>query len=313
MSKIIALVGATASGKSELAMKLAIQTGAHIMSCDSLLVYKNLEIGTAKPSHQELKQIPHYGIDLVEPESGFTAADFTRYARPILEDLIARNIPTLIVGGTGFYLKALLHGIWDAPPTNLEFRNALLLPFKDLDDQQISQSLHKTLALKDPEYSLKVNQNDLYRVIRGLEIIHESGKTVSEILNKKKNLNPFPFEIPIFGIERDKASLEKRIIERTNKMFEQGLVNEVKRLVEKYHNDFPKPLHSVGYQECIDFLNGRYKNIHECKERVIISTRQLAKKQRTFFNGMGLPIKWFHLPKEEEILSNEALKILNNT
>jgi tRNA dimethylallyltransferase len=307
--KIAALVGPTASGKSDVALRLARQYGAHILSCDSLLVYRQLNIGTAKPSAAEIEGVPHYGIDLVDLDRPFTAGDFVRFARPILDDLAARGVPVLIVGGTGFYLKALLCGIWDAPPTQPEIRERLEKEVASLEKSERGRVLHARLAKLDPDYAGRIQPNDVYRVIRALEIIEASGQPVSEIMSQKQLRNPLPYPFTLFGIQRNKLDLERRIADRANQMFARGLVAETKALLDRQHGQPPRPLLCVGYSEVIEFLGGKM-TLPECRERVVISTRQLAKKQMTFFRTFPAPIHWFNFPAEEDALLGAIGEVL---
>lgn len=290
---IIALVGSTASGKSELAVHIARKYNAEILSCDSLLVYRHLKIGTAKPEPHELLENPHHGIDLVEPNEDFTAGDYVRYARAVINDLYNKKKKVLIVGGTGFYLKALLCGTWDAPPTQPKLREKI--------EVNSTENLYSLLQKQDPKYAEKIKSNDRYRIVRALEIIESSGKTVTEI-SLGQMQNPLPYSVHIIGIQRGKLELERRIIERTNRMFSQGLIEETKILI-KYYGENNRALSCVGYKEAQLFLKEKL-NLTECRERVMISTRQLAKKQKTFFKTFPLPIHWYLLPAQ----SDELLK-----
>ena len=303
-TKILCIVGSTATGKSDIAIDIALKTGAEILSCDSLLVYKNLSIGTAKPSLEEQRGVVHHGIDLVEPNVVYNAGDFVRYARPILDRAVLENRPLLIVGGTGFYLKALLCGVWNAPPTQPEIRA------KYDTTENSNQKLFEILREKDPEYSLKVQMNDRYRVIRALEIIEVTQEKLSESLNKRELQNSFNHEVKILGILRKKMELERRIQIRTNNMFSQGLVQECKTLFEQYGSDC-KPFSSVGYFEVHEFLEGRM-TLPECRERVFISTRQLAKKQMTFFKTFPISIDWIDLPLKQDEFVSEAVAYLQS-
>lgn len=307
MSKLIALVGPTASGKSDLAFRLAQKLGASILSCDSLIVYREMNIGTAKPSQTELQTVPHYGIDIANLDQEFTAGDFVRYARPVIDQHMTSGKPLLIVGGTGFYLKALLCGVWDAPPSQPEIRERLEAEVASLTPEDRANILYEKLNSKDAEYAARIERNDTYRVIRALEIIEASHKTVTEMLKARKLQNPLPYPFHIFGIKRNRQELEQRIIARTNQMFQHGLVNETKELLSR-HPKPPRPLFCVGYREVIDFLEGKI-NVTECKERIVVSTRQLAKKQMTFFRGFPAAIDWFELPREAERLEAEILEI----
>lgn len=305
---IVALVGPTASGKSDIALKLARETGAEILSCDSLLVYKGMTIGTAKPSDEELQMAPHHGIDIAEPNQAYTAGDYVRYARPIVDKLVDNRKPLLIVGGTGFYLKALLCGVWDAPPTQPELRERLESEVAHLPLEERAKALHDRLAKLDPDYATKVMVNDTYRVVRALEIIEVTGETVTASLAKRQLQNPLPYPFKIFGIKRGKTDLERRIVERTNAMFSRGLVNETRELLASFQPT-PRPFECVGYYEVMQFLRGEM-SLPECRERIVISTRQLAKKQMTFFKTFPAPIAWHELPAEEDALYQAAREAL---
>ncbi len=305
MSKIVALIGTTASGKSDLAIKVAHQTGAHILSCDSLLIYKDLNIGTAKPTDKEQEGIPHYGINLTAIRDAYSVGDYVRYSQKTIKECVEKNIPLIIVGGTGFYLKALLLGIWDVPPMDSTLRAEL--------EKRTSEDLFEELSKKDPQYIDKIKIQDRYRLIRGLEIMIQTGKTLTEINEITRLKNALPYPVTVYNIEREQRDLERRIIERTNKMFEQGLINETKNLLSnligsvELVSDFeenpniPRALHCVGYYEVMQFLAGKL-TLPECRERIVISTRQLAKKQRTFFKGMGIPFESFKFPSQQEEL-----------
>ena len=306
--RILALVGSTASGKSELAIELALRHGAEIINCDSLLVYRDLTIGTAKPSPEELASLKHHAVDIIDLDQPFTAGDYVRYVRPIIDRLVAANKPVLIVGGTGFYLKALLCGVWDAPPTQPAIRERLEAEVAHLAPDEASQLLHRKLQALDAPYAEKVKANDRYRVVRALEIIEVTGKPVTELLKDRRLQNPLPYPFRVVGIKRSKMDLDRRIIERTNTMFQKGLVNETKALRAKYDPP-PRPFYCVGYNEVLQFLREGL-TLPECRERVVISTRQLAKKQMTFFRGFPSPIEWFNLPGERDALARAAAEVL---
>jgi len=304
---VVALVGSTACGKTDLALRIAQRAKAHIISCDSLLVYKDLNIGTAKPSIAELNSVPHHAINIVTADVPYTAGDFVRHTRPIIDDLVAKQIPVLIVGGTGFYLKALLFGIWDAPPTQPQFRATLDEKTQHLPLDERGPFLYKELLEKDPTYAAKISPHDHYRVVRALEIIFASGKTVTEQSNESRLQNPFPHAYEVFGIRRHPLDLQRRILERANAMFAAGLVAETKSLLTKYP-EVPKSMKCVGYSEVIEHLQGRM-TLMECRERVEISTRQLAKKQKTFFKTFP-GIQWVDLPANEEQLEHDIFSLL---
>lgn len=305
--KILALVGPTASGKSDLALELAEQHKGVILSCDSLLVYKGLQIGTAKPSNEDLARVPHFGIDLVSVDEKFNAGDYVRYATAVIEDHVKKNTPIIIVGGTGFYLKALLCGVWDAPPTQPEFRDHLEAEIATWPKEERMMTLYNRLVEKDPDYAGKVKPQDKYRVIRALEIMEITKQKLSETLKTQEMKNALPYNVPVLGIQRTKLEQERRIIERTNQMFSKGLVQETKDLIAQYNSTEYRPFQCVGYLEVLQHLEGKM-TLPECRERVVISTRQLAKKQMTFFNTFPKEITWFTLPSQKDDITRCAEK-----
>ncbi len=309
--RVVALIGSTASGKSDLALKLARETGAEILSCDSLLVYRELTIGTAKPSAAELAEVSHHAVNLVGLDEPFTAGDYVRYAQPIVARVVRENKPLLIVGGTGFYLKALLCGVWDAPPTQLDFRARLEKEVAHFEKDERARVLYERLVKADATYAAKIKQNDVYRVIRGLEIIEVTGSSVTAMLASQKLQNPFAFEIPILGIQRSKIELERRILDRTTAMFANGIVNETKELLARYaQSGVPRPFYCVGYNEVMQFL-AQTLTLPEARERILIATRQLAKKQMTFFKTFPRKIDWYALPAQDEEILHAAREVLH--
>ncbi len=285
---LLAIVGPTASGKSEIAIEIAKKHDASILCCDSLLVYKNLNIGTAKFSMKELQGVLHFGVDLVDIDQSFTAGDYVRYAAPLIEQYVLENKNLIIVGGTGFYLKALLFGVWDAPPTQPKIRKEL--------ETKTSEELYKRLQSLDPAYAAKLMPQDQYRVIRALEIIETTKTPLSQIL-EKQNPMQLPYMVPVLGVDRAKIDLERRIIERTNKMFEKGLVQETKNLLNS-NPQIPKSMFCVGYKQVVEFVQGKC-TLQECHEKIVIATRQLAKKQKTFFKTF---------PQKPELFQPERLQ-----
>ncbi len=251
-----------------------------------------------------MNEVPHYAINLVNADTPFTAGDYVRYARPIIDELMAKKTPLLIVGGTGFYLKALLFGVWDAPPTHPEVREKIEKSVEGLSEEEKNQTLHQKLTALDPTYAAKVKANDTYRVIRALEIIEVSGKPVSEVQSTAKLLNPLPYPFQVIGIEREKSELEARIRKRMEQMFNNGLIEETQALLKKYPVEVPRSMHCVGYWEVLEHLYGKM-TLEECRERIVISTRQLAKKQMTFFRGMGADIRWHSLPRDEKLITGQ--------
>ena len=276
------LTGTTASGKTQLALKLASERGGiEIVNADSMLVYRGMDIGTAKPTAEERARIPHHLIDIRDFDETFTAGDFVRAATSAITDIHARGKRALVVGGTGFYLKALTRGLWEGPPTNEEVRGRL----ENLD----SEDLHEKLRARDSMSALRIGPADRYRLIRALEIIEVSGETPTE-LQARLELRPPLEQFVLWIVDRPSAELEQRIATRAQAMLEQGLLDEVSSLREK--SPGARPLSAVGYAQICDYLDGRKPEgrtvrpgLPGLRDEIELATRQLVKRQRTWFRG----------------------------
>jgi len=294
--RVAILTGPTATGKTGLALELAEKHGSiEIINADSLLVYRGMDIGTAKPSHEELKRVPHHLIDIRDPHEAFTAGDFHREATRAIDEIHARGKRALIVGGTGFYLKTLLYGLWPAPKSDPALR-------AQLENEQ-NADLYTRLEKRDPESALRIGGNDRYRLIRALEMIELSGKSPSE-MQAQAPKDPDP-RFELWVLDRSMEELARRIDERTSAMLQQGLIDEVKSLSSRYeHQEFPRALSSVGYKETRDFLAGKppegrkiAPGLPGLESEIALSTRQLVKSQRTWFRGEKAS-KWFVLEQD---------------
>lgn len=298
------LTGPTATGKTALALDLASQLRSiEIINADSMLVYRGMDIGTAKPTPDELKQVPHHLIDIQDPDQPYTAGDFVRETERALADIHSRRKRALIVGGTGFYLKALLYGLWDSPPADPAIRTEL----EALDNT----ALWKKLLPKDPASAERIGPNDRYRLIRALEIIRITGKTPTQ-LQAGQPSEPDP-RFRLWIIDRDNAELYARIHLRTRLMLEQGFVDEVKRILARYPE--ARSLSAVGYQQVVDHLAGKLPPGRKISpgtpglaEEIELATRQLVKRQRTWFRGQP-QAQWFKLDQDRARLES-ALKAL---
>ena len=280
--RTLVLSGPTASGKTGLAIELAITHGdIEIINADSLLVYRGLDIGTAKPSHAERKGIPHHLIDILDPDQEFTAADFRAQALAAIAGIHARGKRAIVVGGTGFYLKALLFGIWDAPKAD----PALGTELEKLENQALWQEL----IARDPIAATRIGQNDRYRLIRGVEILLLSGKTPTE-LEQAQNRTPDP-SLELRILDRQDSELEARIHARTSQMLKDGIIEEYQRVQARYGS--VRPLSAVGYREVGRYLAGETPAGRKVKtglpgleDEINLATRQLVKSQRTFFKNL---------------------------
>ena len=282
----IALVGPTASGKTAVALALAeamqSQGGVEIISLDSALVYKGMDIGTAKPTVQEQAQVTHHLIDIIEPTQSFNAAEFAREAARLMADIQARGKTPLIVGGTMLYLKALVEGLDDIPAANAEIR---------ADIHQQAQKLgwpamHGLLAQIDPATAARLAPGDSQRIGRALEVWTATGQTLSSFHQSAKTPTP-DWHIPIISLEpNDRTWLHQRIAQRFDHMMANGFMDEVQQLRARgdLNPDLPA-MRCVGYRQAWEGLDANWSQA-EIRERGIFATRQLAKRQITWLRSM---------------------------
>lgn len=276
--KVLVICGATASGKTALSIACAKALNGEIISADSLLVYKGLDIGTAKPSMEEREGITHHLIDVVEPTESFSVSDYEKAALPIVERLLKEGKTPIICGGTGFYINALLY---KSQFGNIGANPKIREKYETLAKEQGNEFVHSILREKDPESAEKLHYNDTKRVIRALEIYETTGKAKS-----LQQDAPLPrFEFAAFSIEHERDKLYNRINLRVDEMFQNGLVEEVKGLLEKGVTEDMQCMQGIGYKEIAEGLRlGCTED--EMKELVKKNTRNYAKRQQTFFKRM---------------------------
>ena len=282
-SKVIAVVGPTASGKTAYSIELAEKIGGEIISADSRLVYKGLDIGTAKPTIEERKGIPHYMIDIVEPEVEYSAGLYVKEARKCIDDILSRGKIPIIAGGTGLYFRILLEQ-YDLPevPPNYQLREEL----KKLD----STELHSILRDLDSEAADKIYENDKKKLIRYIEIIKSTGKKISE----SRGISEPEFDVEWIGCNFPRDILYERINKRVDMMIENGLIEETKQLLNK-HGRINNLLYTIGYQEIISYLDGEM-TLDEASALLKQNSRRYAKRQLTWFRK-NENIKWNHYPE----------------
>lgn len=269
---LIIIAGATASGKSGLAIELAQRLQSIILSADSRQVYREFSIGTAKPTQQEQNQVPHFLIDICEPTETLTVADYQMRAQEILN----RGGIQLLVGGTGLYIKAIARGM----------KIPRVAPQPELRSQIESlgqKTLYEMLKQVDPSAAERIHANDQVRTLRALEVFYVTGRPISE----QQGENPPSYPILQIGLDSDR--LEQRIAKRARQMIEMGLVEEVEMLCRKYGENLPL-LNTLGYAEMRQFLNGKI-SLKEAEWLTVLHTRQFAKRQRTWFRAV--PLEWF--------------------
>jgi tRNA dimethylallyltransferase len=300
MFPAIAIVGPTASGKSELGMFLAERLSGEIVNYDSVQVFRHFDIGSAKPTLQERQRVPHHMIDIREPTEVFTAGDYQREARRVLEEIRNRGGIPILVGGTGLYLRALTEGLFNGPPRSTHLRNRLEM----MVERKGRNYLHRVLQRVDPVTASRIAPNDKPKVIRALEVRLETGKPLSQHLEEGPRLPLTDFAFHFIGLNPPRADLNSRIDERVRRMFDAGLVEEVKQLLSKGIPSSAKPFEAIGYRHIIKDLDSCI--VQEDTIRIIQrDTRRYAKRQMTWFRKQS-DVTWFDGPGDSEQIKNRV-------
>jgi len=271
--KELALIGPTASGKSDLALKLALENNAYILSLDSLSLYKEIDIAAAKPSKEELSLIQHFGIDIISPNEEFSVGTFAQIYKDLKQQCINDKKNLVIVGGSSFYLRTLLQGLSVIPQYSHETKLKVKEFLSDLP------SAYDFLLKTDPEYMNNIDENDKYRIEKMLLISVQTGLSPTAYFEQNPP-KPIIETLPIYEIDVERDYLKERITLRTQKMLDMGLVNEVCHLEHTYTRS-PNALKAIGIIEVFDYLDGRLSH-EEMKDEIILHTVQLAKRQQTF-------------------------------
>ena len=299
---VIFLMGPTATKKTELAIYLHEKINGEIVSVDSAMVYRGLDIGTAKPSRSILEKIPHRLIDICDPRESYSAARFQQDAYLAIDEIHAQGKTPIFVGGTGLYFRALEYGLNILPEADYRIRAKI----EAKAGMKGWEFLHTKLNKIDPESALRINKNDTQRIQRALEVFEITGKTLTELITKgERKLFPFPIKKIILS-PNDRVELHKRIKKRFIKMLEIGLVEEVESFYHRgdLSSDLPS-MRLVGYRQIWHYLDDQI-SYEEMKEHSIIATRQLAKRQMTWFRAEK-SAKWYDPYKSDtfsEILDN---------
>ncbi len=293
---LVVIGSPTATGKTRLAIELALEAGGEILNADSLQVYRYMDIGTAKPTPDERKSVPHHLIDVVNPDEDYNAALYAEQARKIIEDLDRRGKPVFVVGGTGLYIRALLSGIIETPPVDEALRNH----YRGLRDRHGRDYLYGLLAHRDPQAALRINPNDSVRVIRALEVLDQSGESIVT-LQQKHAFADCPYDTFKIGLAIDRKILKERIAARTQNMVEAGIVDEVRGLLAKGYSEKLKPLQSLGYKQMIDFIRGRL-DWDSALHSINRDTWHYSKRQMTWFSA-DKTINWF-APEDLTLIKN---------
>ena len=273
-NKIIIICGPTASGKSALAIECAKILNTEIISADSMYVYKDLNIGTAKPDLAEMDGITHHMINVVSPFDNFSVSDYKQQAEPIVQNLINKGKIPIICGGTGFYINSLLYDLsYGKGEANLEIREK----YKKLAEEFGNQYVYNVLYDLDPESAKKLHYNDLVRVVRALEIFH-SGQKKSDIVDSMVA----KYDYDAYMIAHDRQTLYDRINKRVDVMIEKGLIDEVSKLISSGINGSNQCMQAIGYKEIYEYLNGQV-DLQTAIDNIKLNSRHYAKRQITFF------------------------------
>ncbi|MBI2609504.1 MAG: tRNA (adenosine(37)-N6)-dimethylallyltransferase MiaA [Deltaproteobacteria bacterium] len=298
MKKIVAIVGPTAVGKTEITQKLAEQFQAEIVSCDSMLFYKGFNIGTAKPKNFK---VPHHMIDCIEPYENFDVMKYKEQAGTIISSLFKRDKNVFIVGGSGFYLRALMQGVYPSPPSSLHVRSEL--------EKRDLKSLYEELQEKDPESAECLHPHDTYRIIRALEVYHLTGKKFSSFKTSfEAQKQESSYDVLCIGLVRKREELYNRIDQRVLKMIEAGFEDEVKDLLKKYSEQVLN-VKAIGYKQMIQYIQGTL-SFENCIKEIAKETRHYAKRQITWFRKVP-GILWCHPELEQMKIQGYIRKHLN--
>ena len=278
MQKVIVICGPTASGKTALSIELAKKINGEIVSADSMQIYDEMSIGTAKPDKEEMQGIKHYLVGIVSPSKRYSVSEYKKDAICAIEEIISNKKSPIVVGGTGLYVNSLIYGI-DYPEieTDLKYRAEL----EEMANEKGLEYLYKMAKEIDEEAMKNISVNDKKRIIRVLEIYKETGKTKTE-LEIESRKNGIPYEYKVFAINMPREILYDRINKRVDIMIEKGLIEEVKQLYSKYGEQLCTAAQGIGYKEVIDYLNKEITK-EEMIEKVKMETRRYAKRQLTWF------------------------------
>lgn len=283
--RLIVIVGPTAVGKTELAIRLAHEWDGEIISADSMQVYRFMDIGTAKPTIQERSMVSHHLLDVVNPDEQFNAAIFIEMARKIIGELHNQRRPIFVVGGTGLYVKVLLGGLFQGPDADQGLRKA----YRQELAQFGKEYLYEKLKEKDTQAAAQIDKNDVVRIIRALEVMELSGESIV----KKQKAHHFDdrlYECMKIGLRMERSLLYERIDQRTEKMIKGGFVEEVRSLLSMGYSEALKPMQSLGYKHIAKYIKGSF-NLEDALRIIKRDTRHFAKRQMTWF-GKDQEIIW---------------------
>ena len=295
--KVIVICGPTASGKTALSIQLAQKINGEIISSDSMQIYKDMNIGTAKPDKQEMQGIKHYLLDFVEPNQRYSVADYKKDAENAIEDILQKGKVPIIVGGTGLYVDSLIYGI---KYPNIEFNENYRKKLEKRAEKEGLEKLYEEARKIDPQAMEKISRNDQKRILRVLEIYNATGKTKTEQEIESRK-NEVKYDYKVFAINMDREKLYDRINKRVDIMIQKGLIEEVENLLKKY-NEFPTAMQGLGYKEVVEYLQGKVLK-EDMIENIKRESRRYAKRQITWFKKNKQTI-WIG-PNDLQMILNE--------
>ena len=301
---LVVILGPTASGKTALSLALARSLQAEIVSCDSVAVYREFEIGTAKPSREERARVTHHLLDFVSPTDFFTAGDYSRVARQVLDEIHSRNHLPIVVGGTGLYLRALLEGLFIGPPRSEALRHRL----RERAQERGSQYLHRILRRLDPAAADSIHPNDESKIIRAVEVCITSRARMTDMW--KQGRDPLTgFCILRVGLNPDREVVYQRVNQRAEQMCHQGLIEETNALMRRYGKS-ARALDSLGYKQAAQYLRGEM-NLEQAIAATQQAHRNYAKRQMTWFRREP-DVHWFAGFGDDPRVQQQILKLISN-
>lgn len=281
---VIFIVGPTASGKTDAGIRLAEKTGGEIISADSRYLYRGMDIGTAKPDMEERRGIPHWLIDVADPDETWSLSLFQKAADEAIRDIHSRGKLPILVGGTGQYVRAILEG-WSIPEGEPDYRLRIVL--ENWGKEIGALALYQKLERLDPEAAAKIEWQNMRRTVRALEVIFTTGRKFSE----QRTVRESPYEAVIYGMKRERAELYQRIDLRVDLMIRRGLVDEVRGLLAKGYSETLPSMSAIGYKEICDYLHGR-TGLEEAAQLIKFRTHNYVRRQANWFKAGDPSIRW---------------------
>lgn len=303
LPRIVILLGPTGVGKSELAIQLAEEFGGEILNADSMQVYRYMDIGTAKPSKENQRRVKHHLIDLINPDQSFNANLYRIHGRKIIDQLYRERMPIWVVGGTGLYIKALTQGLFSCPPIDPEVREELKVEAEEKGKGFLYQRLRKV----DPQTASTLHPNDLFRIIRALEVYDSTGIPIS-FFREQHRFGERLYRTLKIGLEMERDSLYERINQRVDRMVDQGFLEEVEGLLKMGYGPELKSMQSLGYKQMVQFLMKKIE-WDETLRKIKRDTRHYSKRQWTWFKADS-EVQWFNITRDGGKISREVASFL---